>query len=283
MNTRKQLRKLLNEEGLIKAVGCYDVLSAKQIERAGFPAIYLGSYAASATLLGKPDIGLLTRSEFVSLASRVVQEVNIPVIADAENGYGDLIATRRTVEDFENAGVAALQIEDGVFGKHFDPEHGIVISIEDMVEKIKTACDARKDPDTVIIGRTELWVYKDIDIAIERSCLMAEAGADMVYIAGLSDSTEEDIRRVVKDTPVPQIFGYRNANYNHAQLEKMGLKTVVHWSETLLVANNAVKQFLAGLAKNGTSRGLVNGSMHELERELGIENWIEYYNKFKKK
>lgn len=275
METRKKLRKLLNEPGLIVAPGCTDCFSARLIENAGFPAVYLGSFAASSTLLGLPDIGLISRSEYLSLASRIVDSINIPLIADAEDGYGDVLAVRRTVKDYEQAGVAALHIEDHLYGKHIDMENGKLISIEEMSDKIKHAVDARTDEDLVIIGRSDSWVYDDVNIAIDRGCAMAEAGADLVLMSGRF--TDDERKKLSENIPVPfMCLNIHTQGKSFKDYEKDNVKLLVCWYELQLAAKIAMEDFLKRFKEEENCQAFLPQTYLELDHLMGMDHWRAY-------
>ena len=277
METRKKFRKMLSEPGVIVAPGCFDGLSAKLIKNAGFSAMYLGSFAATSTLLGQPDIGLITSTEYLSLASRITQEVDLPLIADAEDGYGDLIGIRKTVKDYERAGVAAMHIEDHVFGKHIAMDRGRVLPIEEMTAKLKQAVDARTDPDMVIIARTEAWAYKDVNIAVERGCAMAEAGADMIMLSGLSDT---DCQEAARQIPVPLVMlNHHKSEKTVEEFEADNVKLLICWYEVMLAAKNAMEKFLHDFKAEGSCHSLLEGDYTDLEDLLGMEEWRGYMKK----
>ena len=178
-----KLRKMLNGGGLIKAPGAYDVWSAKLVEEAGFDAVYMTGYGVSASVLGKPDIGIMTFSEVAAMARNMARALNIPLIADCDTGFGTSLNVIRCVREFEEAGVAAIQFEDQVMPKRCGHMEGKeLIPKEDMVQKLKAAVYARKDPDFVIIARTDARAVNGMDDAIERANAYVEAGADVIFL-----------------------------------------------------------------------------------------------------
>ena len=179
----KQLRLLLEKEEIILAPGAYDVLSAKMIEATGFKMVYMSGFGTAASKLGYPDVGLVTMSEMVDTASKIAETVNIPVVGDGDTGYGNPINVIRTVQSYENAGIAGIQIEDQVFPKKCGHISGKqVVSIDEMVAKIRTACDARRSKDFVIIARTDAIAVEGIDSAIARAKAYSKAGADLIFV-----------------------------------------------------------------------------------------------------
>ncbi|MEL7566675.1 MAG: isocitrate lyase/PEP mutase family protein, partial [Dehalobacterium sp.] len=169
MNVKKRLRQLLNDKKILVAPGAHDALTAKIIEQVGFNAVYLTGYGQAASHLGQPDVGLLTMTEMLSRVSNMVSAVEVPVICDGDTGFGNVVNVMRTVREYEKAGAAAIQLEDQVNPKKCGHMTGRqVISKEEMVEKIKAAVAARKDPDFVIIARTDARTVLGIDEAISR-------------------------------------------------------------------------------------------------------------------
>ena len=184
MSKGKQLRALMRDGKHHYTPGITTPLHAMICEKAGFEFIYMGGYDVSLTLLGLPDVGLITGQEMAANAGNIARAVNIPVIADADTGYGNAINVMRTVRDFENAGVAAIHIEDQVAPKRCGHVAGKqVIPLEEAAGKIRAACDARRDPDFVIIARTDAVaaVGGGLDEAIRRAKAYAKAGADMIF------------------------------------------------------------------------------------------------------
>src|SRR5947209_20561814 len=170
MRVTTQLRQLLAGPDMIVAPGAYDALSARLIAQAGFPAVYMTGFGTAASVLGQPDVGLLTMSEMVSRAAAITAVVgDLPLIADADTGYGNPINVRRTIREYEHAGVAGLHIEDQVWPKKCGHMEGKqVIPMDEMVQKIRAAVDARQDPDFVIIARTDANAVNGLEDALLR-------------------------------------------------------------------------------------------------------------------
>jgi 2-methylisocitrate lyase-like PEP mutase family enzyme len=182
MNQARHLRSLLGGEGMIVAPGAYDCLTAKLIESAGFAAVYMTG-AGTAASLGFPDFGLVTLSEMAGNAGRIAAAVDVPVIADADTGYGNELNTVRTVREYEARGVAALHIEDQDFPKrcgHLDGKR--IVAREDWLIKIRAASSARRDPSFAIIARTDARAVAGFDEAIARANAALLEGADMAFV-----------------------------------------------------------------------------------------------------
>jgi 2-methylisocitrate lyase-like PEP mutase family enzyme len=184
MSMGKKLRTLMREHKYLYTPGITTPLHAMMCEKAGFEFTYMGGYDVSLTLLGLPDVGLITETEMVANAGHIARAVNIPLVADADTGYGNAINVIRTVQNFENAGVAAIHIEDQVSPKRCGHVAGKrVIPVEEAAGKIRAACEARRDPDFIIIARTDAVaaVGGGLDEAIRRGKAYVKAGADMVF------------------------------------------------------------------------------------------------------
>jgi len=195
-------KKLVLDDEILVLPGAYDALSAKIVEQAGFKAVTLGGYPASASLLAKPDVSLLTLTEMVNQARYIAESVDIPLFVDGDTGHGNVTNVARTVKQFENAGVAGLFIEDQVFPKRCGHMEGKqVIPSEEMIAKIKAAVDARMDDDLMLMARTDSLAVYGIDEAIERGNRFAEAGADIIFIE--APPSVEDMRRVCREVKAP--------------------------------------------------------------------------------
>src|SRR5919199_2840571 len=178
-----RLRTLISRPGCVVAPGVADALAARLVVLEGFDTVYMTGFGTSITRLGQPDVGLLTATEMVDNATRIVDASGLPVVADADTGYGNPINTRRTIRDYERAGVAGVHIEDQWWPKRCGHLAGKrVISTAEMVAKIKAACDARSDPDFTIIARCDAIAVEGLESALERGERYREAGADMLFI-----------------------------------------------------------------------------------------------------
>ncbi len=179
----RQLRTLLDGDALVVAPGAYDALSARLVEEAGFPAAYMTGFGTAASLLGRPDIGLVSSTEMIDHARRIASCVAIPVIADADTGYGNPINVIRTVRDYERAGVAGIHLEDQAMPKRCGHMSGkVLVTVGDMVAKVQAAVAARTDPDFVIIARTDARGVEGLEAAIDRAGQYREAGADVLFV-----------------------------------------------------------------------------------------------------
>jgi carboxyvinyl-carboxyphosphonate phosphorylmutase len=254
---RSRLRELLAGPTPLVAPGAYDALSARLVEQAGFDAVYLTGFGASASLLGRPDVGLLSGSEMVDQVRRLVDAVDRPVIADADTGYGNAINVVRTVRAYEQAGVAALHLEDQVMPKKCGHMSGkSVISRDEMVGKIRAAVEARRDPELVLIARTDAAAVHGLDDAIARARAFAEAGADVLFVE--APTSEADIARVAEELGgvAPLVFnwaeGGRTPPVSLERITELGFSLVIYPIGTLLAATAAVRQVLETIRRDGT-------------------------------
>ncbi|MGG7566730.1 isocitrate lyase/PEP mutase family protein [Rhodovulum sp. DZ06] len=179
---RIRLRELLEAPECVPLMGAYDVLSARVIERTGFPVLHTGSLVTGASALGLPDVGLVQVSDLLGLAERIAKETDLPIVCDADSGWRHAGAIWRTVHEFESAGVSAIHIEDQIFGKRTDRDP-LLTPAEVMCERIRACCDARKDPNFLIIARTDaLYLRDDQEDAVARANAYLEAGADAAFV-----------------------------------------------------------------------------------------------------
>jgi carboxyvinyl-carboxyphosphonate phosphorylmutase len=254
--SRGSLRKLISGKDTILAPGAYDALSARIIEQAGFPAVYMTGFGTSASLLGRPDVGLLTMTQMVDNARRIAQAVDVPVIADADTGYGNPLNVIRTVQEYELAGVSAIHIEDQVTPKkcgHMEDKQ--VISSSEMVEKIHAATEARRSPDFLIIVRTDARAMEGLDSALRRGRMYREAGADALFIEAPQNEQEiEEVARTLAD--VPLLFNWAEGGKTPPmpleRIAELGFRIVIFPIGALLVATKAIREFAAEIKKNGT-------------------------------
>lgn len=257
MTAAKKLRELLKGNETIMAPGAYDAWTARLIAESGFPAVYMTGYGVSASVLGKPDIGLITLTEMVEMARNIVAASgDTPVIADADNGYGGLMNVMRTVELYEQAGVAAIQLEDQVTPKRCGHMEGKeVISKDEMVAKIRAAVAARKDPDFCILARTDARAVLGFDEALDRALAYQEAGADIIFFE--APRTVEEMRTVGKTLRVPLLANMvergKTPLLTTQELFEIGYRVAIYPVSSLYIATKAVREFLGRLAMDKTS------------------------------
>lgn len=251
MSSGKVLRELIAREGMAVAPGCYDGLTAKLIRQAGFNCIYM-SGGSTSSAHGYPDYGLLTMSEMVENAGRVADAVDVPVISDADNGYGNELNVFRTIRAFEKAGVAGVHIEDQVFPKrcgHLDDKE--LVSLEDYVAKIRAAVDARRDPSFMIIARTDARAKHGLADAVARVNAAIAAGADMAFVEA-PQSMEEmaQVPRMVKGPCLLNIVrNGKTPDVSLGQAKEMGYAVSIVPGLLLASVIGAVDQALEGLKR----------------------------------
>jgi 2-methylisocitrate lyase-like PEP mutase family enzyme len=284
MTAAKRLRTLLNQPSIVMAPGCYDALGAVFIQRAGFQAAYVSGYAVACSLLGRPDLGELTMSEIVAHAGRIASAVEIPVICDADTGYGGPLNVQRTVREFQKAGVAAIHIEDQVDPKRCAAMEGFqVTDLKTAVGKIRAAVAAKTDSDFVVIARTDSRPILGLEHAIERAHAFADAGADMVYVELLGSRREvEAVAQAVTEVPLLyDMFDHPKVPLLSAdELQQLGYKIVTYpFTATLAGAQLLERLYPAILQHKGIeSLGLERMALHEFETALGLENiWKEVF------
>ena len=251
-----RLRELLAGREPVPAPGAYDALSARLAEEAGFRAVYLTGFGVSASLLGRPDIGLLTMTEMVDTARRITSAVDVPVLADADTGYGNALNVIRTVQEYERAGVAGIHLEDQVSPKRCGHMTGKqVVPADTAVDKIRAAAEARRDADFVLIARTDARAVEGVEAAIERAHRYREAGADALFVEALE--TEAEIERVAAEfAGVPLLFnwveGGRTPPVGLERLRELGFRLVICPITALLATTRALRNVYARVAADGT-------------------------------
>ena|SRR5713226_2905589 len=285
MNPRKVFKALLQQDKLLVAPGCFDGLSARLVEEAGFEAAYL-SGGAVARSMGLPDIGLVTMSEVIGRAVQVVSAVKIPIIADADTGYGNAINLVRTVREFERIGVAAIHIEDQITPKRCGHLEGKeVISLAEMERKIEAALASRTDPDFGIIGRTDARAVHGLDDAIQRGRSFARLGVDVVFVeAPQSEGEMEQIARSLPQVPllVNMFKGGKTPLLPVSRLQQMGYRIAIYPSETQRAAIHAMRQALSLLKREGSTEAMDSAltTFKERDRIVGLDEWQKLERRF---
>ena len=261
---RARLRELLAGPGPVVAPGSYDALSARLVEQAGFDVVYMTGFGSTASLLGRPDIGLLTGTEMIDNARRIVAAVDVPVIADADTGYGNAVNVVRTVQGYEQAGVAGIHLEDQVMPKKCGHMSGkAVIGTDEMVGKIRAAVAARRDPDLVLIARTDAAAVEGVDAAVARARAYADAGADLLFVeAPTSEDAIADVAAQLRGV-APLVFnwaeGGRTPPLTLDRVAELGFSLVLFPIGTLLAATAGIRALLATLRADGTPAAVLPG------------------------
>jgi carboxyvinyl-carboxyphosphonate phosphorylmutase len=276
MKKTARLRELIERNEILIAPGAYDAFSAKLIEAVGFDAVYMSGFGTAASTLGVPDIGLLTMSEMVCNSKRIADAVNIPVIADADTGYGNHLNVIRTIEEYERAGIAAVQIEDQVSPKRCGHMEGHkLISADEMAAKIRAAVRARKDGDMVLIARTDAISAKGFEEAIRRGSIYRKAGADVLFIEAPTEV--EQLSRIPKLINGPTLVNVApKTPYLHVKkYEEMGYVIAIYPPISITCVYVALKEKLLELKKDGMNKDGGHGGVDfdELVDFLGLAKY----------
>jgi 2-methylisocitrate lyase-like PEP mutase family enzyme len=276
MTATQRLRALLQGPGVIRSLGAHDVFTARLIEAAGLETVFIGGFGTAASLLGLPDVGLLTLTEMADAVRRMAQRVSIPVVADGDTGHGDLYNVVRTVREFEAAGAAGILLEDQVTPKrcgHFQGKQ--VIPAGEMVLKLKAAQSARKDPNFVLIARTDACAVEGIDTAIGRANQYAAAGADVCFIE--APESRAELERIPREVSHPLLVNMLSGGVTPIlsveELGQLGYKIVVCPIESLLVTAAAMRKLIQSLLNRGRCDlpGSEMATFSEVKQLLGLD------------
>ena len=247
---RRALRALVERRQALVVPGAFDALSARLVEQAGFPAVYMTGFGVSASRLGLPDLGFAGLAEMVDQARNQAAAVSIPLIADADTGYGGALQVRRTVQQYEAAGVAALHIEDQVAPKRCGHLSGKqVVPVDEFTGRIRAAVDARIDADLLIIARTDAIAVTGFDDAIDRAEAAARAGADVLFVE--APTSEAEIAALPRRLDRPLLFNYAPSGRSplppFSRLRALGYAVVIVPVDLLFTAARAMQRLLAEL------------------------------------
>jgi 2-methylisocitrate lyase-like PEP mutase family enzyme len=258
MKPTSRLRRLLAADGAVMAPGVSDPLFARLVAKHGFDTLYMTGAGTSATRLGMPDVGLLTLTEMVDNAARIVAASELPVIADCDNGYGGPLNVRRAVQEYERAGVAAIHLEDQVLPKRCGHLAGKqLIPPAEMVAKIHAVTDARRDPDFVLIARTDALAVEGFERALERALLYGEAGADLLFVEAPGPEHIAAIPgRLTKPTVYNMATSGKTPFLNRAEIAKLGFKLILYPNWLLLAAIKAAGSVLETLKREESIAGI---------------------------
>lgn len=286
---RGSLRKLLSGRETIVAPGAYDALTARLVEQAGFPAVYMTGFGTAASLLGRPDVGLLTMSQMVDNARRIARAVDLPVIADADTGYGNPLNVIHTVQEYERAGVSAIHIEDQITPKKCGHmENKQVISGAEMCEKIRAAIEARSSGEFLIIARTDARAVEGLESALRRARSYREAGADVLFVE--APQSEDEVAEIARAFPkVPLLFNWAEGGKTPPmpleRVKELGYRIVIFPIGALLMAAQAVRKLLAEIQEHGSPMGLASEwiSFREFNEMIGLGEIRELEKRFSTK
>jgi 2,3-dimethylmalate lyase len=289
MSARQRLRRRLTEGPMIVAPGIYDAYGARFVERAGFEAVYMTGNGVSASLLGLPDVGLVDLTLITQHAHRIAACVDIPLVCDADTGYGNAVNVRRTVQEYESAGVAAIHLEDQVSPKRCGhlPGSRPLVSLEEAAGKIEAAVAARRDPDFIIIARTDAATGEGIDAAIRRGQAYRKAGADVVFVELNSTPDIVDIlKRVAGEIDAPCLVNVGESGklgeLSVSELERIGMRIAIYPGLGRCAAGYGIRETLKVLKRDGNTakardRMLTFKDYNEALGLKSVEEWEEKY------
>lgn len=277
---RAELRRLVSRRSALVVPGAYDGVSARLVERAGFPAVYMTGYGTSASRLGLPDLGFAGLAEMAESVRQLAAAVRIPLIADADTGYGGALAVERTVRAYEAAGAAALHLEDQVWPKRCGHLAGkAVVPRDEMVAKLRAAVAARRDPDLLIIARTDAVAVTGFDDAIARAEAYAAAGADVLFVE--APTTVAEVEAIPGRLRAPCLFNYapggRSPLLPVARLAALGYALVLLPVQTLFAATRAMQEYLQALKEAGEPAALADrlAPFAEFNALLGLPELLD--------
>lgn len=282
------MKELLLDKRIAVVPSAYDGLSAKVIESVGFDAIHMTGSGSSASLLGAPDLGLATVSEMAIHAKNITQAVGVPVIADADTGYGNALNVIRTIREFERAGIVGVHLEDQVTPKrcgHLDGKE--LISADEMARKIQAAAEAREDSDFILIARTDARNSHGLDEAIRRANLYREAGADCIFVE--SPHSRQEMKEVRKRVSGPilanMVEGGKTPWLTIEELNDFGYNIVIYPLTGWMGAAVVVRELMYELKKTGTTQGFwsrtgMKMTFEELFNVLDYPTWQRYEHRF---
>ena len=273
-----QLRHLLSKPGIIRSLGAHDVFTALLVQQAGLETVFLGGFGTSASLLGLPDVGLITLTEMADAVRRMASRLHIPVVADGDTGHGDIHNVKRTVREFENAGAAGILLEDQANPKrcgHFSGKQ--IVSTNEWLDRLKAGLDARKNPDFIIIARTDSRAIEGIHAAIDRANKAKDLGVDVCFVE--APQSIEELQLIANEVKLPllanMLTGGATPILSANELETMGYKIAVCPIESLMVTAAAMKQLLKVYMEHGRVDRADAGAMFnftQLKETLGLDS-----------
>ena len=288
MKKSRVLRQLLAGDKVIIAPGVYDCVSARIVQQLGFETAFISGYSVEASVLGNPDIGLATKTDVVSHARYIARSVDIPIICDADTGYGNAMNVWETTREFEDAGIAGIEIEDQIVPKKCGYMPGReLISMEEMIGKIEAAKDARRDEDFMIIARSDARGVAGVDEAIKRYNAYFDAGADMGVIAeGYSIEDLKTAMRAIRGSMgiAGGIPGRAETFLTLEEYRGLGVGMVIFGLSALYTATRAILEVYEGLKRDrGISQSTVSSKMvqfDEFNELIGLPSWIEIQKRY---
>jgi len=288
MSTASALRSALAGSDVVIAPGCYDALTALLIEQAGFGCAYLGGASVAFSRLGRPDIGLTTMSEMADTVANICERVDIPLIVDADNGFGNALNVRRTVRAYERAGAAAIQLEDQTLPKRCGHLPGkSLISPAEMLGKIHAAQDARERDDTLIVARTDAVSVAGLDEALRRGEAYAQAGADVLFVESPRD--REELGRIGNElgARIPllanMVEGGKTPILPAAELRELGFRLVIFPGAMVRVLSRAAQQYLEVLRRDGSTLNFLDrmNDFSAINAVIGTDEMLELGDRYR--
>jgi len=273
-----RFREVLDAEGIVALPGVHDALSARLAERAGFEAVFTSGFGIAASTLGLPDLGMMSMAENVERIDRIAGSVDVPLVADADTGYGSAVNVRRTVGECLDAGVAGVILEDQEWPKrcgHMDEKR--VVPAAEGVQRIRAAADLReeRDEDLVIVGRTDARAVHGLDEAIERGRAYADAGADVVFVEAPESRTE--LERVAAEIDAPTFANVvddgKTPELSAAELDEIGFEIAVYPLSALFAATEAMQDAYETLAETGTTESVEGVSFEAFEDVVDADGY----------
>ena len=274
MKPTRSLKEIVARRAAVQVPGAANALFARVVEELGFEAVYVTGAGIANMHLGAPDIGLTTLTEVGDTVRAIADTVTLPLIVDADTGFGNAVNLVRTIRVLERSGAAGIQIEDQVFPKkcgHFADKN--VVAMDEMVQKVKAAADARRDPDLQIIARTDARAVEGLDRAIERAHAYTEAGADMAFVEAPLDLAE--LGRIGREIEAPQVvnivFGGKTPDPGQPELARMGFAMVLYANAVLQAAVKGAINVLDALKRDGTLNGVQSQLVSFEERQRIVQ------------
>jgi methylisocitrate lyase len=284
---KSKIFELIKKEGILVLPVVYDALTARIAEQAGFPAILMGGYSVSAVRLGKPDVGYLTMTEMAAQVKIIAEAVSVPLIADGDTGYGNPLNVMRTLEEYQRAGAAGIILEDQKFPKRCGHMEGKqVIPMEEHLQKLAAAIEARGDRDTLIIARTDSLTPLGLPEAIRRGKAYRDAGVDAVFVEAPQTVDElRAIREAIPDVPLVAniIEGGKTPVLSAGELKEMGYEICFCSLTAVLVSAKAIMNAMIHLRREGSSAGLADQmfSFAEFNELIGLKEYSSLEKRFK--
>lgn len=272
-NRRKQLRAILGSSRCVSPASVFDPLSSRIAQLVGFEICMMAGSTASKAVLGAPDLGLITLTEFAEQTRRITRVCELPLLLDADNGYGNALNVMRSVQELEDAGAAALSIEDTVLPRPYGVQSLDLISVEEAIGKIRAARAARSDPELIIAARTQALKVEGLNGAIKRAQAYAKAGADAIFLIGVGDLGElEEIHSTVR---LPIILGQTKIQFSKESLAERGARILLQGHLPIMATMRALRETYSHLYNNGSPSDLVTKVLPPEDADL-VLNEPEY-------